>query len=555
MRIREILLEYNLQNLLSLFSEKYNSVQQKDHSNEYESLEEFIKSIEEPLRRENKFQFIDPYMKWIVQRYVTDNLGLYEDITSKVIPGLLKYDSLKRKNKLKPNHKDISQIKNIHQLLDILDEYKEEKTDSRSEEEKRIEQEFYSSGEAELIYDSSQVKVVVPKTEKASCYFGRNTRWCTTATKYTNFFDTYNKKGPLYIVLIKKENKRYQFHFATDQFRDEQDKSINPNSLADKYPILWKIFTPIAEKYETIFLNKNPSEELQIKTIKRRLDDFKYIKNPSERAQLEAIKYKPYFIKYIENPSENVQLAAVRKDGLVIEFIKNPSENVQLEAVRKDGLAIKFIKNPSENIQLEAVRKDGLAIEFIKNPSENVQLAAVRNNGYALEYIKNPTKKVQLEAVRNTPNAIQFIENPSEELQLEAINRSTYSIEYIRNPTEKVQLRVIELEPSRIALIKNPSEKIQLEAVSRRGYTIEFIKNPSEKVQLVAVKISPYNIANIKKPTEKVQLEAVKKDGTVIRYIKNPSEEVQLEAVKQNRDAIKYIANPSKAVIDFLENN
>ncbi|MCS7317736.1 MAG: hypothetical protein NZZ41_05445 [Candidatus Dojkabacteria bacterium] len=97
MRIREILLEYNLRNLLSLFSEKYKQVQQKDHSNEYESLEEFIKSIEEPLRKENKFQFIDPYMKWIVQRYVTDNLGLYEDIISKVIPGLLTYDSLKRK--------------------------------------------------------------------------------------------------------------------------------------------------------------------------------------------------------------------------------------------------------------------------------------------------------------------------------------------------------------------------------------------------------------------------------------------------------------------------
>ncbi|MCS7316831.1 MAG: hypothetical protein NZZ41_00715 [Candidatus Dojkabacteria bacterium] len=555
MRIREILLEYNLQNLLSLFSQKYKSIQQKDHSNEYESLEEFIKSIEEPLRKENKFQFIEPYMKWIVQRYVTDNLGLYEDVMSKVIPGLLKYDSLKRKNKLRSDHKDINQIKNIDQLLDILDEYQEEKTDSRSEEEKRIEQEFYSSGEAELIYNDPQVKVVVPKTEKASCYFGRNTRWCTAATKSKNYFDAYNKKGPLYIVLIKKENKRYQFHFQTNQFRDEQDKSINPNSLADKYPILWKIFTPIAEKYETIFLNKNPSEESQIKSIERWSHNFIYIKNPSEGAQLKAIENCPYFIRHIKNPSEKVQLAAVRKNGLTIKFIKNPSENVQLEAVRNNGLALQYIRNPSEKVQLEAIRNDPYAIEFIENPSEEFQLEAINKTPYVLKYIENPFEKVQLKAVKQNSSLIKIIKNPSEKVQLMAINDNPITIVFIKNPTEKVQLEAVKKNAIVIKYIENPSEKVQLEAVKKDATVIRYIKNPSEEIQLEAVKKNAIVIKYIEYSSEKVQLEAVKKDGTLIRYIKNPSEEVQLEAVKQNKDAIKYIENPSKKVINFLKNN
>ncbi|MCS7316798.1 MAG: DUF4116 domain-containing protein, partial [Candidatus Dojkabacteria bacterium] len=526
MLIRKILLKFNLRSLLLFFSEKYKQVQQKDHSNKYKSLEEFIKSIEELLRKENKFQFIEPYIKWIVQRYVTNNLGLYEDVVSRVIPRLLKYDSLKRKNKLRPNHKDISQIKNIDQLLDVLDEYQEEKTDSKSEEEKRIEQEFYSSGEAELIYDDHEIKIVIPKTERANCYFGRNTRW-RTAVKYSNnYFSDYNKKGPLYIILIKKENKRYQFHFATDQFRNEQDKSINPNLLADKYPILWEIFTPIAEKYKTIFLNKNPSEESQIKSIKRWPYDFIYIKNPSEGAQLEAIEHSPYFIRHIKNPSEKVQLAAVRKNGLTIKFIKNPSEDIQLEAVRNNGLALQYIRNPSEKVQLEAIRKNPYAIEFIENPSEEFQLEAINKTPYVLKYIENPSEKVQLKAVRQNSSFIKIIRNSSEKVQLTAINDNPIAIVFIKNPMEKVQLEAVKKDATVIRYIENPSEKVQLEAVKRDEAFIRYIKNPSEKVQL----------------------EAVKKYGTLIKYIKNPSEEVQLEAVKQNKDAIKYIENPSKKV-------
>ncbi|MCS7317116.1 MAG: hypothetical protein NZZ41_02185 [Candidatus Dojkabacteria bacterium] len=266
MRIREILLEYNLQSLLSLFSEKYKLIQQKDHSNKYKTLEEFIKSIEEPLRKENKFQFIEPYIKWIVQKYVTNNLGLYEDIISKVIPGLLVYESLKRKNKLKPNHKDINQIKDIHQLLDILDEYQGEQIKSNTEIEKEIEENFYRNGEAVLVYNDANFKVVIPNTESASCYFGRNTRWCTAATKSENFFYKYNRKGPLYIILDKKNNKRFQFHFETEQFRDESDTNIGIESFKKKYPVLAKLFQEIEKNnHKTKYFK--PVEEYTVNEI------------------------------------------------------------------------------------------------------------------------------------------------------------------------------------------------------------------------------------------------------------------------------------------------
>jgi hypothetical protein len=79
-------------------------------------------------------------MKWIAQRYVTGKLNRFEDIMSKAVPYLLKYDALKRKNKLKPEHRDINQVKDIDQLMDWVDEYQEVETASKTQKQQSIEQ-------------------------------------------------------------------------------------------------------------------------------------------------------------------------------------------------------------------------------------------------------------------------------------------------------------------------------------------------------------------------------------------------------------------------------
>ena len=71
---------------------------------------------------------------------------------------------------------------------------------------------------------------IVPETEEASCKYGGNTKWCT-AGKHNNMFNFYTQKetkgkenkyfGPL-LDLIGPERK-FQLHFPTDQFMNEQD--------------------------------------------------------------------------------------------------------------------------------------------------------------------------------------------------------------------------------------------------------------------------------------------------------------------------------------------
>jgi len=370
MKISELLFEYNEKRLINDFGNKL-QIKSKSDSSAPKNLSSvnLIKNISDLDPTGNK-----ELTFWLVLNYANNRINRYEDIASRAIPELLKYKALLKKPNLTPplTIRDINQIKGLTSLEEIIDQYKEVDVTSNKEQENKEEQNFFNTNQAELIYNDSQVKVVVPKTKAASCFFGINTKWCTAAKK-NDRFDDYNEKGPLYIVLFKKENKRYQFHFQTGQFMNEKDESVNPNELADEYPILWKIFTPIAEKNNSLYLNEHPSEKVQLAAVQ------KYGKA----------------IQFIKNPSEQLQLAAVQQDGRAIQFIENPSEQLQLAAVQQSAAAILFIENPSEKVQLAAVQEDGYAIQFIKNPSEQVQLIAVRKNSRSIQYIKNPTLKVK----------------------------------------------------------------------------------------------------------------------------------------------------------------
>jgi len=167
----------------------------------------------------------------------------------------------------------------------IVEQYKEKDVISNKELVNQEENNFYKTGKAILVYNDTNVKVVIPKTKAASCFFGINTRWCTAA-KTNNMFADYNKKGSLYIVLFKKENTRYQFHYKTNMFMNENDDEINPNELAEKYPILWKIFTPIAIENNSSILNSKPSEAVQMTAVTQDGRAIEYIKNPSEKVKV-----------------------------------------------------------------------------------------------------------------------------------------------------------------------------------------------------------------------------------------------------------------------------
>ena len=280
MRIFELLLEYDVSKVNSL-SNKLTARRLDTSAPKAQTPVDLAQAIESMGVRGGETLF------WILNRYLTpvgDAYGInrWEDIESRLLPALAKFDVLKKKPNLSPPlpTKDLNQIKSLSQLEDITEKYQEAELASKSEKASSEEQAFYDSKQATLLYNDSQIKVVIPHTKVASQYFGRKTRWCTAA-KTNNMFEQYNQKGPLYIVLIKSLNERYQFHWASDQFMNEGDQSMNPEKLADQYPVLWRIFTPIAEQNRSVILNKNPAPEIQLAAVQQSGNAIKYIKNPS----------------------------------------------------------------------------------------------------------------------------------------------------------------------------------------------------------------------------------------------------------------------------------
>lgn len=374
---------------------------------------------------------IDPttnsrYTKWIISRFVDQNGGIpfIEDL-SKLTEPLGRYAKLSQSGIIPAESRDINRIKSMDTFLDLMDQYAEQKTGR--EEKSNEEQELIKSGQAVLYKDTGKVKIMIPKTEEAAKFYGRGTRWCTAGDN-SNQFEYYNRRGPLYDIIFRGSGVKWQFHFETNQFKDEGDKDLSFVQMSSAYDLFPEDkWIKLVEKNPLFIINfENPPENLQMAALLPLIRsgpwNIKFINNPTEAVQLAAVKYYGNMIEYFknQNPSEAVQLAAVNGplhgnyEHYPIEYIKNPSEEVQLAAVKRHGVTLRDIKNPTEKVLLAAVEQDYLNISLIKDPTEKVQLAAVNKNIFAIQHIEDPTEKVQLAVVRKDPRFITDIKNPTD---------------------------------------------------------------------------------------------------------------------------------------------
>ena len=197
------------------------------------------------------------YVQWLTKVYANQGIKL-EDIISRGNSALKMYHEFKVKKILPAEYRDIGRIdfaglENIAQNLDMRNALaaKEEQDAAKT----------VDKGEAETVFDNEAVRIIVPKNEAASCYYGQGTRWCT-AGRDNNMYDRYARDGDLYILLPKQpkyDGEKYQLHFASGQFMDEGDNSVENiielldmrfGNLVDFFrkrePVIndWLVFTP-----------------------------------------------------------------------------------------------------------------------------------------------------------------------------------------------------------------------------------------------------------------------------------------------------------------------
>jgi hypothetical protein len=118
---------------------------------------------------------------------------------------------------------DLYQYKSIGQLFSTLTDYQTR--------QRRIVKKVEGGN---VVYDDGRFFVVNPLTHTSSCYYGKGTKWCTTADS-DHQFNRYNQDGKLFYILDRQapsDNKFYKVallqKFDGDKtYYDALDATVN----------------------------------------------------------------------------------------------------------------------------------------------------------------------------------------------------------------------------------------------------------------------------------------------------------------------------------------
>ena len=238
MRARQFIFEYNQQATAQRFGDKILQTAVKDPSPEIYQVYSLLNDRKEfkdfnldPNTKTNvlitvmqAIEACDPtknkeYTVFLAKMYAQGGWGAkIEDLESKVKPALEKFHLLKLKKKIPSPRNDIMRYADLANFVAVMDEYEDPEEKIQADK-----------GTAKTVFENDAVRIVVPEDQNAACYYGQGTRWCTAATKGSNYFGHYSKDGPLYILLPKQpkyDGEKYQLHFASEQFMDEDDNAV-----------------------------------------------------------------------------------------------------------------------------------------------------------------------------------------------------------------------------------------------------------------------------------------------------------------------------------------
>jgi len=233
MRVREFIFEYNQQATATRFGDKILQTAKKDPSPEIAAVYEYLNANKE-IRPDIKANALisvmqaiegcDPtknkeYTVFLAKMYANGGWGArIEDLESKIKPALEKFHLLKLKKKIPSPRNDIMRYSDLADFVAVMDEYEDPEDKVQADK-----------GTAKTVFENDAVRIVVPEDQNAACYYGQGTRWCTASRTSTNYFGHYSKDGPLYILLPKQpkyDGEKYQLHFASEQFMDENDYKV-----------------------------------------------------------------------------------------------------------------------------------------------------------------------------------------------------------------------------------------------------------------------------------------------------------------------------------------
>ena len=135
------------------------------------------------------------YLMWMAKQLDHHTRGMSNIGKETLVEILTELIQSFHKNVQRLEKKDINQYKTLDDLNDTLEDLGPSNKQKR-EKNKEVAQEGSS-----IVYESDKYFVVRPDTEEASCYYGRNTKWCISATASSNYFEGYVSRGKVFYMI------------------------------------------------------------------------------------------------------------------------------------------------------------------------------------------------------------------------------------------------------------------------------------------------------------------------------------------------------------------
>ena len=403
------------------------------------------------------------------------------------------YLSIFDRAKPKLAEKDINRYPSLGDLFVAIEPY----GDYKSNNEIRRELADEIKKDIVVVYASEQGKILTPLTKQAAIFLGQGTQWCTAA-RYNNYFGSYNRMGPLYVIL-PADGKKFQFHLQSSQLMDARDRSVGFERFTNTYP--W------------VFDNLEFDAEQQLRAVRYYYPSVEYIRNPTPEVAKYVIKKNYQYIRSFPW-SEELNLLAASRHYNAIDLIVKPSDEVLLAALK--------------TLQRYA-RSRG---EF--NPRNRVrEILAMRKFA---AHRKRASAAMEL-AVKLAPEVVSYVTTPSITMMKTVIKEDIASFARICEKAVTIPDELL------IAALKKDFET--------RFFMYDNKIALSEAVQLTAVKIQPgilKEFAYYKIPTfQSVQKLAVVSRPDMIKVCPNDEETLEI-LFGINPTCVRFVTNASRRI-------
>lgn len=146
-------------------------------------------------------------------------------------------------------YKDINAITNLTNLRRVIyrAKHKKQRKDQEKEQERREKEEAMQG--SEIVLKDDNFMMVRPTTAEASCYWGKGTRWCISAERSSNYFNSYTGEGKAFYFLFMKNKKNFapedwvQYKqialvYESNEFEEAYDASDEPMDANEVQNIL-----------------------------------------------------------------------------------------------------------------------------------------------------------------------------------------------------------------------------------------------------------------------------------------------------------------------------